>query len=88
MDPPVFNWAIQRYCGARKDITVDAALSIRMEKKVGKDANLTVLDERPFELPLTQLKDIKVWGTMLEGRFQPAPAAPGVNACRSGAGIK
>ncbi len=62
---------------ALKAITFDAAYSIRMEGKVGsiavgKDANLTVLEQSPYDVPPTQLQDIPVWGTMLEGRVQPA----------------
>jgi hypothetical protein len=40
---------------------------------VGKDANLTVLDRSPFAVAPEKLKDITVWGTMLEGRVQPVP---------------
>ncbi|WP_139558734.1 amidohydrolase [Methylotetracoccus oryzae] len=63
---------------ALKAITLDAAYSIRMENKVGsievgKDANLTVLDQSPYDVPLDKLKEIRVWGTMLEGRVQPVP---------------
>ncbi len=65
---------------ALKAITIDAAYSIQMEQRVGsievgKDANLTVLMQSPYEVAPEKLKDIKVWGTMLEGRVQPAPAA-------------
>ena len=63
---------------ALQAITLDAAFSIRMENKVGsievgKDANLTVLEQSPYEIPPDRLKDIRVWGTMLEGRVQPVP---------------
>jgi predicted amidohydrolase YtcJ len=66
---------------ALKAVTQDAAYSIQMERKVGsievgKDANLTVLEQSPYEVPPAKIKDIVVWGTMLEGRVQPAPAAP------------
>jgi hypothetical protein len=47
---------------------------------VGKDANLTVLEKSPYEVEPKAVKDIVVWGTMLEGRLQPAPAAPKVSA--------
>jgi hypothetical protein len=33
--------------------------------------NLTVLRQSPFEVAPEKLKDISVWGTMLEGRLQP-----------------
>ena len=61
---------------ALKAITIDAAYSIQQEKKVGsievgKDANLTVLEQSPYEVAPEKLKDIAVWGTMLEGRVQP-----------------
>lgn len=66
---------------ALKAITIDAAYSIQMEQRVGsievgKDANLTVLEQSPYEVAPEKVKDIQVWGTMLEGRVQPAPAAP------------
>jgi hypothetical protein len=61
---------------ALRAVTIDAAYSIQQEKKVGsievgKDANLTVLDQSPYEVAPEKLKDIAVWGTMLEGRLQP-----------------
>jgi predicted amidohydrolase YtcJ len=66
---------------ALKAITIDAAYSIQMEKRVGsievgKDANLTILDQSPYAVAPEKLKDIKVWGTMLEGRVQPVGPAP------------
>jgi predicted amidohydrolase YtcJ len=66
---------------ALKAMTIDAAYSIQLEKELGsieagKLANLTILDKSPYEVPPEQLKKIPVWGTMLEGRLQPAPAAP------------
>ncbi len=61
---------------ALKAITIDAAYSIQLEKQVGsievgKDANLTILEASPYEVAPTAIKDIGVWGTMLEGRLQP-----------------
>lgn len=66
---------------ALKAITIDAAFSIQMEKRVGsievgKDANLTMLMQSPYEVVPEKLKDIQVWGTMLEGRVQPVGPAP------------
>lgn len=63
---------------ALKAITLDAAYSIRMEAKVGsievgKDTNLTVLEQSPDDVPPDRLKEIRDWGTMLEGRVQPVP---------------
>ncbi len=61
---------------ALKAVTIDAAYSIQMEKRVGsievgKDANLSVLMQSPYEVPPEKLRDVGVWGTMLEGRLQP-----------------
>ncbi len=64
---------------ALRAITIDAAYSIQLDKRVGsievgKDANLTVLEKSPYEVASEKLKDIAVWGTMLEGRVQPVKA--------------
>lgn len=61
---------------AMKAITINAARSIQLEHRIGsispgKDANLTILEASPWSTPAAKLKDIKVWGTMLEGRMQP-----------------
>ncbi len=66
---------------ALRAVTIDAAYSIRLEDEVGsivpgKLANFTVLEASPFDVEPTSIKDIKVWGTVLEGRVQQAPAAP------------
>ena len=66
---------------ALRAITIDAAYSIQMEKRlgsieVGKDANLTALMQSPYEVAPEELKDIQIWGTMLEGRLQPVGPAP------------
>ncbi|MGE5712238.1 MAG: amidohydrolase [Betaproteobacteria bacterium] len=73
---------------ALKAVTIDAAYSIQMEKRVGsievgKDANLTVLMQSPYDVAPDKLKEVAVWGTMLEGRVQPVSrktprAAPSV----------
>jgi len=61
---------------ALEAVTINAAYSIQMDKRVGsievgKDANLTVLAQSPYEVAPEKLKDVVVWGTMLEGRVQP-----------------
>lgn len=61
---------------ALEAVTINAAYSIQMEKRVGsievgKDANLSILDQSPYVVAPEKLKDIRVWGTMLEGRVQP-----------------
>ncbi len=66
---------------ALRAITIEAAYSIQMEERlgsieVGKDANLTALMQSPYEVAPEELKDIRVWGTMLEGRLQPVGPAP------------
>ena len=64
---------------ALKAITINAAYSIRLESEIGsiepgKLANFTVLEQSPFDVEPAKLKDIKVWGTVLEGRVQPVSA--------------
>jgi hypothetical protein len=64
---------------ALRAVTLGAAYAIRQEQdvgsiEVGKRANLTVLEANPLDVPATWIKDIPVWGTMLEGRVQLAPA--------------
>jgi predicted amidohydrolase YtcJ len=61
---------------ALRAITLEAARSIQLEKEigsieVGKKANLTILNTNPHDTPAADIKDIAVWGTMLEGRTQP-----------------
>ena len=65
---------------ALKAVTIDAAYSIQLEKELGsitpgKYANFTVLEESPYAVEPMALKDIAVWGTVLEGRVQPAAPA-------------
>ncbi|WP_226634154.1 amidohydrolase [Novosphingobium profundi] len=67
---------------ALKGITLGAAHSIQMEDEIGsiergKLANFTILEENPLTVDPMTLSDINVWGTVLEGRVQPAPPAPG-----------
>ncbi|QEH35486.1 N-substituted formamide deformylase precursor [Aquisphaera giovannonii] len=76
---------------ALKAVTLDAAYSVRMEGRVGsitvgKDANLTVLEQDPYEVHPAKIKDIPVWGTMLEGRLQPVAAATRAAAAPRGRG--
>lgn len=66
---------------ALRAMTIEAAFLIRLENEVGsitpgKFANFTVLERSPYAVPPAALKDIPIWGTVLEGRVQPAPAAP------------
>jgi len=62
--------------GALKAVTLDAAYSLRLEKDVGsivpgKLANFTVLADNPVTIDPMKIKDIKVWGTVQEGRVLP-----------------
>lgn len=63
---------------ALRAITLDAAYLLRLEDEVGsispgKKANFTVLDESPLDVDPRKIKDIGIWGTVLEGRLQPLP---------------
>jgi hypothetical protein len=64
---------------ALRAITINAAYSWRKENQIGsiapgKVANFTVLEENPYEVAPTKLKDVAVWGTVFEGRVFPVPA--------------
>jgi hypothetical protein len=66
---------------ALRAMTIEAAYSIRLENEVGsitpgKLANFVVLEQSPHAVAPAALKDIAVWGTVLEGRVQPAPPLP------------
>lgn len=61
---------------ALRAITIDAASQLRMETVIGsletgKKADFTILEQDPYNIPLEELKDIPIWGTVLEGRKQP-----------------
>lgn len=62
--------------GGLRAITIEAAYSLRMEEyigsiEVGKLANFTILAENPIKISPENIKDIEVWGTVLEGKKQP-----------------
>jgi len=59
-------------------ITLGAAAQLQMEDDigslaVGKKADFTILEQDPYQRPIEALKDIPIWGTVLEGRLQPLP---------------
>ena len=61
---------------AMKAITIDAAYLLGMDNEVGsiragKKADFAVLDSDPFEIAPERIRDIKVLGTMFEGRYFP-----------------
>ena len=54
-------------------LTINAAYSLRLEDErgsiePGKLANFTVLDQNPLSVDPMAIKDIEVWGTVMEGR--------------------
>jgi hypothetical protein len=56
-----------------------AAYAIRLEKEIGsitpgKKAGFVVLEQDPLTIDARKLKDIKVWGTVFEGRVMPVAA--------------
>lgn len=62
---------------ALRAITIDAAYVLGAEQKLGslepgKLADFAILESDPFEVDPIGLKDIKIWGTVLGGKLQPA----------------
>ncbi len=62
--------------GALRGVTLDAAYSLRLDHErgsieAGKLANFTILDGNPVTVDAMQIKDIAVWGTVMEGRKLP-----------------
>jgi predicted amidohydrolase YtcJ len=60
-------------------ITIEAAQFLSKEDelgsiKPGKKADFTILEQDPFAVPPSALKDIPVWGCVYEGRTFEAPA--------------
>ncbi len=58
-------------------ITLGAAWTLNLEQEVGsievgKRADFAVLEDDPLSLPPEQLKDVRVWGTVLSGRVHAA----------------
>lgn len=62
---------------ALRMITIDAAYTIGVDAKIGsitpgKFADFTVLETDPYTVPKEGIKDIKVWGTIFNGKVYPA----------------
>lgn len=62
---------------ALRGVTIEAAYSLKLEDQIGtispgKRANLTVVSENPLAADPAKLRDISVWGTVMEGRLLPA----------------
>jgi hypothetical protein len=67
---------------ALRTVTTNAAFVLRKEKEIGsiapgKKADFVVLEQDPLGVPLKQLKDVAVWGTVFEGKKHPARQATG-----------
>ncbi len=63
--------------GALRGVTLNAAYSLRLEHErgsieAGKLANFTILDDNPMTIEAMKIKDIGVWGTVMEGQKQQA----------------
>ena len=57
-------------------ITIEAARSLGMAAEIGslepgKKADFTVLERNPYTVPVQELRDIPIWGTVFEGRLFP-----------------
>jgi len=64
---------------ALRAVTIEAAWSLGLEDEigsleVGKRADFTVLEEDPFEVAPERIKDVAVWGVVLDGRLFPIGA--------------
>lgn len=62
--------------GSLKAVTIEAAYSLGLENELGsiepgKFANFTILNDNPITCSQSAIKDIKVWGTVHEGRVLP-----------------
>lgn len=64
---------------ALRGVTIEAAYSLKLEDEIGsleagKRANFTVLDKNPLKVDPMDIRNVKVWGTVMEGRIQPVAA--------------
>lgn len=65
---------------ALRGVTIEAAYSLRLEDEIGtispgKRANFTILDANPLTVDALEIRNIGVWGTVMEGRVLPAGQA-------------
>ncbi len=61
---------------ALRAVTWEAAWSLGLEHEigsieVGKKADFSVLEQDPYAVDPMAIKDIAIWGTVLEGRVHP-----------------
>jgi predicted amidohydrolase YtcJ len=66
---------------ALRAITLGAAATLRLDGEIGsietgKRADFAVLHDDPLDLPPDRLRDVRVRGTVQDGRWFEAPAAP------------
>lgn len=64
---------------ALRAVTIEAARSVGLEDEigsiqVGKRADFTVLTDDPYEVAPAALREIGIWGTVLDGRAHPIEA--------------
>ncbi len=64
---------------AMRAITIDAAWVMKREHdlgsiRAGKRADFVVLEGNPYEVPITKIKDVQIWGTVYEGTVYPVIA--------------
>lgn len=65
---------------ALRGVTIEAAYSLKLEDEIGsiepgKRANFTILDESPLAVDPMKIKDVNVWGTVMEGQVFPVARA-------------
>jgi predicted amidohydrolase YtcJ len=65
---------------ALRGVTIEAAYSLKLEDEIGsispgKRANFTILDSNPLLVDAAEIRNIGVWGTVMEGRMLPAGVA-------------
>jgi predicted amidohydrolase YtcJ len=62
---------------ALRGVTIEAAYSLKLEDEIGtitpgKRGNFTILSDNPLTVDPMKIRDISVWGTVMEGRVLPA----------------
>jgi len=65
---------------ALRTITLGAAYTLHLDGEVGsievgKRADFAVLEDDPTEIGAERLKDVRIWGTVQDGRLFPAADA-------------